>query len=140
MAETCRITVMCSGNGSNLQALIDAAASGLLPKSRIVRVLVNRKAAYAKVRAEKAGIPTDYFNLVHDGFHAAGDKDPARLREAREKYDAALAQRVLKDDPDLVILAGWMHVFGVSFLQPLEENRVITVNLHPALPGTPWRV
>lgn len=135
MAQRCRITVMCSGNGSNLQALIDATADGRIPESRIVRVVVNRKAAYATTRAEQAAIPTGYFNLVKDGFHAAGERDPVRLSKAREKYDAALAQIVLEDNPDLVVLAGWMHVFGANFLGPLEDRGVTIINLHPALPG-----
>jgi phosphoribosylglycinamide formyltransferase len=54
--EPCRILVMASGNGSNYQALIDAVASGRIPNSRIIRLVVNRAKAYAITRAEKAGI------------------------------------------------------------------------------------
>ena len=131
----CRITVMCSGSGTNLQALIDAAAAGKIPGGRITRVVTNRKDAFATKRAEQAGIPTLYFNMVKEGFQRAGEKDPAALGLARSRYDAALADRILEDKPDLIVLAGWMHVFTGSFLEVLEPAGVKIINLHPALPG-----
>jgi phosphoribosylglycinamide formyltransferase len=137
MAPVCRITAMCSGSGTNLQALIDAVEAGRIADSKIVRVVVNRKNAFAATRAATANIPSDYFNLVKDGFQAAGEKDPSKLAEARRSYDGALAERVLRDEPDLVVLAGWMHVFSPAFLKPLEEKGVAIINLHPALPGAP---
>jgi len=133
--QEARVTVLCSGNGSNLQAIIDGCESGGLPGVFIVKVITNRKAAFAAQRAERAGIPTEYFNLVNDGFHVAGEKDAAKLREARAEYDDALGQKVLLDKPDLVVLAGWMHVFSPSFLKHLDAAKVPIINLHPALPG-----
>ncbi|KAI6084549.1 phosphoribosylglycinamide formyltransferase [Hypoxylon rubiginosum] len=132
-----RISVLCSGNGTNLQALIDSCVSDVPDsiRGKIVKVTVNRKNAYATTRAEKAGIPTDYFNLVKDGYHALGEKDPAKLKEARLRYDTALAERILKDKPDLIVLAGWMHVLTTNFLHPVSEAGVPIINLHPALPG-----
>lgn len=134
MTASARISVLCSGNGSNLQALIDACANGRIPGT-IVRVTVNRKSAYATTRAEKAGIPTNYFNLVKDGFQTAGEKDAEKLKDARSRYDAALAQQILQDKPELVVLAGWMHIFSEAFLRPLKAVGVPVINLHPALPG-----
>lgn len=137
----CRILVMASGNGSNFQALIDnvAAPGGRIPRSRIVRLVVNRARAYATTRADRAGIPWEYFNLISNGFLAKGEKDEARVRDARERYDAALAEKVLGapegERPELVVLAGWMHVFGRTFLEPLEKVGIKVINLHPALPG-----
>ncbi|KAK1708975.1 phosphoribosylglycinamide formyltransferase [Colletotrichum lupini] len=133
--ETCRLVVLCSGSGTNLQAIINAVADGTVPRSKIEKVIVNRKTAYAVQRAEKAGIPTRYFNLVSGGFTAKGEKDEAKLREGRGRYDAALAELVLQNEPDLVVLAGWMHVFSAPFLRPLEAAGVPVINLHPALPG-----
>jgi len=138
MADTCRIVVMASGNGSNFQALIDAVASGKIPSSKIIRLYVNRSKAYATQRAEQAGIPWEYFNLISNGFQAKGEKDPEKLQEARDRYDAALAERLLRGEestPDLVVLAGWMYVFGKAFLDPLEARGIRIINLHPALPG-----
>lgn len=135
--EPCRILVMASGNGSNFQALIDAIASEAIPNSRITRLIVNRAKAYATTRAEKAGIPWEYFNMISNGFLAKGEKDEAKTAEARKRYDAALAEKILKleERPELIVLAGWMWVFSSEFLRPLEEVGIKVINLHPALPG-----
>lgn len=135
MASPCRIVVMASGSGSNFQALLDAVASGRIPNSQIVRLFVNRKTAFAVTRAEKAGIPSEYFNMVSGGFQAKGEKDAEKLAEARSRYDAALADKVIQQSPDLIVLAGWMHVFTPSFLNPLAGKGIPIINLHPALPG-----
>lgn len=135
MASPCRIVVMASGSGTNFQAVLDAVASGRIPNSQIVRLFVNRKTAFAVSRAEKAGIPSEYFNMVSGGFQAKGEKDAGKLAEARSRYDAALAEKVKQQSPDLIVLAGWMHVFTPSFLDPLAEKGVPIINLHPALPG-----
>jgi phosphoribosylglycinamide formyltransferase len=136
---------MASGNGSNFQALIDAVADGRIPNSNITALIVNKKGAYARTRAEKAGIHPVYFNLITDGFQAKGEKDPLKLQESRDKYDAALAEKLLQGSyrPDLVVLAGWMYVFGKHFLDPIDAAGIKIINLHPALPGMaflmlPW--
>lgn len=116
-----RLVVLISGNGSNLQALIDAIAQGVL-EARIALVVSNRRAAYGLVRAEKAGIPTRYFPLKP--YREAG--------RSREAYDADLAAEVAARQPDLIVLAGWMHVLSPAFLDRFP-GRVL--NLHPALPG-----
>ncbi|KAK2598179.1 Bifunctional purine biosynthetic protein ADE5,7 [Conoideocrella luteorostrata] len=135
---SCRILVMASGYGSNFQKLIDAVASGRIPNSHIIRLIVNRKNAYATTRADEAGIPWDYFNLIGHGFMPKGEKDEEKVADARQKYDAALADKVLSEKtekPQLVVLAGWMHVFSNAFLEPLEKAGIKVINLHPALPG-----
>ncbi|OAA36077.1 Formyl transferase [Metarhizium rileyi] len=134
----CRILVMASGFGSNFQALIDAISAGQLPNSRIISLVTNRKNAHAIVRADKAGIPWDYFNLISSGFLRKGETDEQTVAQGRQQYDAALAARILsvdKERPELIVLAGWMHVFSVAFLEPLERAGVRIINLHPALPG-----
>lgn len=101
-----KITVLISGNGTNLQALIDAQ----IPNTRIVRVLSNRKSAYGLKRAEAAGIPTSYHNLVqYRAQYPSWDPEKKDSDEARGAYDAELARLVLKDEPDLVVCAGFMH-------------------------------
>ncbi|KAM0202208.1 hypothetical protein ACHAPA_000128 [Fusarium lateritium] len=134
----CRILVMASGFGSNFQALIDAISTGSLPSSRIISLIVNRKNAHATARAEKAGIPWEYFNLISNGFLKKGETDEQKVVEGRQKYDAALAERVLsgdKEKPELIVLAGWMHVFSPAFLDPIKKAGINVINLHPALPG-----
>ena len=116
-----RIGVLISGSGSNLQALIDACASGEIP-GEIVLVVSNRKAAFGLERARNAGIETRYFPLKP--FTDRGD--------AREVYDAALAGVVAACEPDLIVLAGWMHILSQAFLDRFPRQ---VINLHPALPG-----
>lgn len=118
---TSRIVVLISGSGSNLQALIDAINEGELA-AEISLVVSNRKKAYGLARAEKAGIPTLYFPLKPYKTAVLG----------REMYDTDLAERILMEKPDLIVLAGWMHIVSPMFLKHFP-NRVI--NLHPALPG-----
>ncbi|KAI3328851.1 formyl transferase [Ustulina deusta] len=134
----CRILVMASGFGSNFQALIDAISTDHLRNSRIISLITNRRNAHATVRADEAGIPWDYFNLISNGFLRKGETDEQKVAEGRQRYDAALAARVLSTDkerPELIVLAGWMHVFSAAFLEPIERAGVRIINLHPALPG-----
>lgn len=67
-----------------------------------------------------------------------GEADEQKVAEGRQRYDAALAARVLsaeKERPGLIILAGWMHVFSTAFLEPIARAGVRIINIHPALPG-----
>ena len=116
-----KLAVLISGNGSNLQAIIDAVAAGSLD-ARIAVVVSNRKAAYGLERARRAHIPDRYFPL----------KPYRDAQRSRAEYDADLAALVGKYTPDWVVLAGWMHILSEAFLGRFP-NRV--VNLHPALPG-----
>lgn len=125
-----RVTILISGNGTNLQALIDASTT-TMPYLNIVRVISNRANAYGLTRAQKASIPTTYHNLIAGKYHASGEKDAAVKQKARESYDADLARMVLEDTPDLVVCAGWMHILAPTFLNPLAEKRVPVINLHP---------
>jgi len=126
---------MASGNGSNFQALCDGISDGRIPNATIIRLIVNRGKAYATTRAEAKGIPWEYFNLISHGFQEKGEKDPQKIHEARGNYDAALAAKILEHKPHLVVLAGWMQIFGERFLDPLTAQGIRIINLHPALPG-----
>ena len=118
-----RIVVLISGNGSNLQVLIDATISGVL-EAEIVAVISNRSSAYGLVRAELAQIESVKFPL----------KPYKDRRLTRQEYDRDLAEMIeTKYKPDLIVLAGWMHILSPAFLD-MFPRRVI--NLHPALPGT----
>ncbi len=112
-----RLVVLVSGNGSNLQAILDAAADGTLPAD-VVAVVSNRADARALERAANAGVPS-----VHVGVQPG---------EERSDYDARLADVVAGFDPDVVVLAGWMRLLTMSFLGWFPDQ---VVNLHPALPG-----
>jgi phosphoribosylglycinamide formyltransferase-1 len=103
------IGVLVSGNGSNLQALVDA---GL----HIGAVASNRKEAYALVRAREAGIPTATFSL---DCHAD-----------RVERDLVMATWLEEHGVELVVLAGYMHLLTSPFLQRFPRR---IVNVHPSL-------
>ncbi len=110
-----KLVVMISGNGSNLQALIDASEAGQLP-AQIVAVVSNRPNVYGLQRAEHHHIPTIVFYQT----------------TTRAEYDADLGEFVASFNPDWVILAGWMRILSMNFLHRFPQR---VVNLHPALPG-----
>jgi formyltetrahydrofolate-dependent phosphoribosylglycinamide formyltransferase len=116
-----RLAVLISGNGSNLQAIMDACSAGELA-AQVVLVVSNRRDAYGLTRARQAGVPTLYVPL----------KPYLEAGRGRAAYDSHLACQVSAYNPDVVCLAGWMHVLGDAFLHRFP-GRVI--NLHPALPG-----
>ncbi|KAJ8482765.1 hypothetical protein ONZ51_g5160 [Trametes cubensis] len=135
-----RIVVLISGSGTNLQALIDAQNTPALPSSRISLVLSNRKAAYGLTRAAQANppIPTAYL-----GLQPYLKANPGKTRD---DYDVEVARIVARENPDLVVLAGWMHIMGDGFLDVVNGDRpydgeqrvqkpIPVINLHPALPG-----
>lgn len=94
------------GNGSNLQALIDAIASGRL-LGEISLVISNRLHAKGLQRAQNAGIPTIYLNLIpYSKRFPTSDASMKYGTEAREAYDSDLASKVLEVEPDMVICAG----------------------------------
>ena len=137
MAAPLRMTVLISGQGTNLQALISACHSGTLP-FEIVRVISNRKGAYGLQRAKDAGIACDYLNFLDYKKQYPendGSKDGLSFRAARGAYDRELAERILADGPDLVVCAGWMQIVTEVLLDALASHDVKIINLHPALPG-----
>jgi phosphoribosylglycinamide formyltransferase 1 len=109
------IGVLVSGNGTNLQALIDAA----LP---VTAVASNRKDAYALVRAREAGLPAATFSL---DCHAD-----------RAERDLVLATWLEEHGVELVVLAGYMHLLTEPFLRRFP-GRIVNVHpsLLPAFPG-----
>jgi len=112
-----RLVVLASGNGTNLQAILDACADGRLP-AHVAAVVSNKPGSGALQRAADAGVPF---------VHAA-----PLPGELRADYDARLADIVSGFDPHWVVLAGWMRVLSMSFLGWFPR---MVVNLHPALPG-----
>lgn len=113
-----RLAILISGNGSNLQAVIDACSSGLL-SAQVIVVASNKREAYGLERARKAGIPTLIKTL--------------RKEQNRREYDAELAREVAAYSPDWIVLAGWMRILTAEFLNNFPQR---VINIHPALPGT----
>jgi phosphoribosylglycinamide formyltransferase-1 len=112
-AQRCRVVVLLSGSGSNLQALIDTQASS---SYEIVAVISNKQDAFGLQRAAKHGIATE--TLSHRDF------------ASRESFDSKLAKLVDSFKPDLVVLAGFMRILTAPFVA-LFAGRL--VNIHPSL-------
>lgn len=112
-----RLAILVSGNGSNLQAILDACASGELP-AQVVAVISNKPDAFGLERARRARVPAI--------------ARPKRKDVDRRVYDAELADLVASYSPDWVVLAGWMRILSRAFLDRFPSR---VVNLHPALPG-----
>lgn len=112
---TLALGVLVSGNGSNLQAILDAIESGNLDaECRIV--VSNRPSAYALVRAEKAGIKA--VALDHKSY------------ESRQAFDTALVELLRGAGVEWVALAGFMRVLTNVFLDAYAQK---VVNIHPSL-------
>jgi phosphoribosylaminoimidazole-succinocarboxamide synthase len=120
-----KIVVFISGNGTNLQALIDAQKERIIP-IEIVHVISNQPQAFGLKRCEEAGIPYTVFPRIISG----------NSKITRKEYDEMLLRKlnstIKKDSYNLIVLAGWMHILSDSFLKGLSCP---IINLHPALPN-----
>ncbi len=110
-----KIAVFVSGNGSNLQALIDVSKNLDCPYE-IELVFSNNPNVYALKRASQNNIPT--LTLDHKNF------------KNRQEFDLSLSNNLKKIDFDLIVLAGFMRILGREFIKTYE-NKII--NLHPSL-------
>ena len=111
-----RIAVLVSGGGTNLQALLDAQASGKLHSGEIVLVISNNPQAYALERAAKAGVDTAVVTKKACG--------------SQEAFEQVLIQQLTDAKIDLVILAGFMSILGKNFTDRFPER---ILNVHPSL-------
>ncbi|MBI4949571.1 MAG: phosphoribosylglycinamide formyltransferase [Deltaproteobacteria bacterium] len=109
------VGVLVSGNGTNLQSIIDSIEAGRC-SAEIKVVISNRPDAYALKRAEKHGIAAEVIK-----------KEDYPTREA---YDAELAARLKKHGVGLVVLAGFMRIITRTMLEAFPMR---IVNIHPAL-------
>jgi phosphoribosylglycinamide formyltransferase 1 len=110
-----KAAVLISGRGSNLQALLDAAADASYP-AQIVRVIANRADAAGLARAERADVPTKII--------------PHRDFTDRAAFDAALDQELRAAGAQLVCLAGFMRLLTDGFVERWRDR---LVNIHPSL-------
>lgn len=111
-----RIAVLVSGGGTNLQALIDAQASGVLHSGKIVLVVSNADGAYALERAKKAEIP--------------GVTLLKKQLGGQEKFEEALQNLLLEYKIDVIVLAGFMTILSGNFTGKWPKR---ILNIHPAL-------
>ncbi|MUJ18672.1 phosphoribosylglycinamide formyltransferase [Aliivibrio fischeri] len=109
------IVVLVSGNGSNLQAFIDACGNKI-PNARIAAVISNKSDAYGLQRAIDADINVHSLN--------------AKAYDSRELYDDALATLIDLHKPDVIILAGFMRILSEAFVTRYQGKML---NIHPSL-------
>lgn len=109
------IVVLISGNGSNLQAIIDACRANKIT-GNVVAVLSNKADAYGLKRAKLADIPAYFVDptLYHD----------------RTDYDNALIEQIDAYQPDIVVLAGFMRILSPDFVTHYQHK---LLNIHPSL-------
>ncbi|MFH0754460.1 MAG: phosphoribosylglycinamide formyltransferase [Candidatus Omnitrophota bacterium] len=107
--------VLASGNGSNLQAIIEAAKKGKI-KGALRLVVSDQADAFALTRAQKAGI----LSLV---------VDPGAY-SSREAFDEAVVKALKKENIQLVVLAGFMRILSPVFIKAFPNH---IINIHPAL-------
>ncbi len=109
------IVALISGRGSNLKAILEGIKKGTI-KAKVSLVVSNRKDAKGLEIARSFGIKTLFLN----------PKDfPDRL-----SYDKKLAQIISKENPDLIVLAGFMRILSPEFIETFEGK---IINIHPSL-------
>jgi len=111
-----KIAVFVSGGGTNLQALIDAQAAGLIRSGRLELVVASNPQAYALQRAAAAGIPTAVADRKALGSQAA--------------FEAALRKLLRQYEIDLIVLAGFMSILSADFTKDYPKR---IINVHPSL-------
>ena len=118
MPATKKIVVLISGNGTNLQAIIDNLHNSTLTdqKLEVVAVISDKTDAYGLQRAENAGISTQVIT----------GKDIS----SREQYGQLLSKAIDKLQPDLILMAGFMRILSTPFV---EKYLGKMLNIHPSL-------
>lgn len=115
MNSPLKLVVLISGNGSNLQAIIDAIEKKKLT-AKITAVISDKNNAYGLTRAKNHHIPT----------HVLSPKE----YPSREEYNEALLTLIQSCGPDLVVLAGFMRILGSSITRAFQGKMI---NIHPSL-------
>ena len=110
-----KIIVLISGNGSNLQAIIDACKSGII-NGKVVAVISNKANAFGLERAKKDNIPSKVIN--HNNYNT------------REDFDKKLVSTIEIFQPDLIVLAGFMRILSPVMTSAFKDKMI---NIHPSL-------
>ena len=113
---TTRLVVLASGNGSNLQAIIDACEAETL-HAHVVGMVSDNHHAFALQRAAQHNIACRVVDATHT---------------SRSEFNNQLARAVSEFKPDIVVLAGFMRLLTMEFLAHFPQR---VINVHPALPG-----
>ena len=116
MNKKIRIAVLVSGNGTNLQALINAQKNKIIKSGKIELVISNNSNAFALKRAEKSKIP----------FEIISKKECKKIEEFEKKLKEILKSYKI----ELIVLAGFMSVLSKNFIKDYPKR---IINIHPSL-------
>ncbi len=112
MSSVSTVSIFVSGNGGNLQAIMDARIKGV----RIAPVVCNNPQASAIERARRGGLPVEVVD--HRDFSSRGD------------FEAEIVSRLEKYNPDFIVLAGFMRILSPFFIKRFSGG---IINIHPSL-------
>ena len=115
MGDIKKLAVLVSGNGSNLQSIIDSINIGEI-NANISLVISNIETAFALTRAKQENLNSAFLN--HKNF------------SSRESFDQALSELLIKHEVDLIVLAGFMRILSNSFIEKFNKK---IINIHPSL-------
>lgn len=113
--STCRLVVLISGRGSNMQAIVNAVRDQALP-AQVCAVIANKPDAAGLEWADAHGIPTEV--VAHRDY------------ASRDAFDTALAAAIDVHEPDYILLAGFMRVLTPAFVERFNGK---VINIHPSL-------
>ncbi|MEW5821609.1 MAG: phosphoribosylglycinamide formyltransferase [Cyanobacteriota bacterium] len=113
---TYRLGILASGNGSNLQAIIDAIKNSTIPDTQIVVVISNNRKAYALERAKLENI--DHYYLNYKEYNS------------KQGYDQKICNIMTSYNVDLIILAGYLRIVSSPLLTVFNKR---ILNIHPSL-------
>ena len=116
MSKKAKIAVLVSGGGTNLQALIDAQASGVIKSGEISLVISNNPDAFALTRAENAGIATSVVSK--------------KQYNTQEIFEERIIGLLDENQIDLIVLAGFMSILSEKFVKHFDKR---IINVHPSL-------
>ncbi len=111
-----RAAVLVSGGGTNLQAILDAKAAGLIPSAELALVVSNKPDAFALERARRAGVATAVL--------------PYAMGDDRHVYTRALTELLKQNAVELVVLAGFLLILTEEIVQAYPQR---ILNVHPSL-------
>lgn len=111
-----KVVVLVSGGGTNLQAILDKIAAGVVTNTEVVAVISNKANAYALERARLAGIAAECIS--------------PKSYANREEFNRALLAGVSKYEPDLIVLAGYLVILPQCLIQAYPHK---ILNIHPSL-------
>ena len=116
MKDKANVTVLVSGGGTNLQAILDAERDGIIKSGHVSLVLSNKEGAYALERAARSGVADAVVTKKSCG--------------SQEAFEDELMRRIDEADTDLIVLAGFMSILSRRFTDKYA-GRII--NVHPSL-------